>query len=213
MITFRCFWHFSDFQISGWFSFCSSANCYWVPPFHTMEQHTGPGRHPARWPSSQKCNDVPCMLLFGSWVPHPTCTHQSTWWDISEAAIETSFVSVAEGLHDSIDGGAAHFVDQMWNTEWEKSKTRIPDFFPCICVIAAGIYLQIKACVRLKPLHACLGQFGAAVSEPPIRRRRSGDEPFRRRDVSAMVVANVLCEKYVCCWNTLEVRLQRMFAS
>ena len=50
-----------------------------------------------------------------------------------------------------------------------------------------------------------------------VQRRRFGDAGsalrFRRRDVSAMVVANVLCEKNLCFWNTLKVRLQRMFAS
>jgi len=57
-----------------------------------------------------------------------------------------------------------------------------------------------------------LGQFGAAVLATPIRRPRFGAEPIRRRDVSTIVIANLLCEKNVFL-KYLKVILQRMFAS
>jgi len=52
------------------------------------------------------------------------------------------------------------------------------------------LYGSSLGSTQLNTVHfSGLGQFGAA---------RFGDEPFQQRDVSAMVVANVLCEKNVC---------------
>ena len=60
----------------------------------------------------------------------------------------------------------------------------------CLCAVS-----QILIMIRhRKELRGGLGHFGDAVSATPIRRHRFGDGTFRRWDLPAMVVGNVLYE-------------------